>query len=169
MQYLGASQKQQNDLGSFPKQTTQHHSNTSLCSSHWCRRSWSWLVLWRPTRASRTNTKKRCPFHHRRLECQSRKSRDTWSKRQVWPWSDNEAGQRLTEFSQDNTHHFPDKGPYSQSYGFSSSHLWMWDFDHKEPWVPKNWCFRIVVLKKTIESPLDCKEIKPVNSKGNQP
>ena len=60
------------------------------------------------------------------------------------------------------------KGPYSQSYGFSSSDVWMWELDHKESWVPKNWCFWIVELEKTLESPLDCKEIKPVNPKGNQ-
>ena len=66
-------------------------------------------------------------------------------------------------------HHFASKGLYSQSYGFSSSHIWMWELDHKEGWDPKNWCFLIVVLKKTRESPLDCKEIKPVNPKGNQP
>ena len=52
---------------------------------------------------------------------------------------------------------------------FSSSHVWMWELDHKEGWTPKNWCFWTVVLEKTLESPLDCKEIKPVNSKGNQP
>ena len=66
-------------------------------------------------------------------------------------------------------HHFVDKDPYSQSYGFSSSHVWIWESDHKEGWAPKNWCFWTVVLEKTLESPLDCKEIKPVNSKGNQP
>ena len=60
------------------------------------------------------------------------------------------------------------KGPYSQSNGFSSSHVQMWELDHKEGWVPKNWCFQTVVLK-TLESPLDSKEIKPVNPKGNQP
>ena len=65
-------------------------------------------------------------------------------------------------------HHLTDKCPYSQSYGFSSSHLWLWELDHKESWVPKNWCFQTVVLEKTLESPLDSKEIKPVN-KGNQP
>ena len=58
---------------------------------------------------------------------------------------------------------------YSQSYGFSSSQVWMWEMDHKEDWAPKNWCFWIVVLEKTLESPLDCKEIKPANPKGNQP
>ena len=66
-------------------------------------------------------------------------------------------------------HHFVDKCPDSQSYGFSSSHVKMWELDYKEGWMPKNWCFRIVVLKTTFESPLDCKEVKSVNPKGNQP
>ena len=67
-------------------------------------------------------------------------------------------------------HHFATKGLYSQIYGFSSSHVWMWELDHnKEGGVPKNWCFQTVVLEKTLESPLDCKKVKPVNSKGNQP
>ena len=66
-------------------------------------------------------------------------------------------------------HHFADKGPYSQSCGFSSSHIQMWDLDHKEGWAPKNWCFHIVVLEKTLKSPLDSKEIKTVSPKGNQP
>ena len=57
----------------------------------------------------------------------------------------------------------------SQSYGFSSSHVWMWEVDYKESWVLKNWCFWTVVVKKTLESPLDCKEIRPVHPKGNQP
>ena len=61
------------------------------------------------------------------------------------------------------------KGPSSQSYGFSSSHVWMWELDHKEGWMLKNRCFWAVVLEKTLESPLDCKEIKPVNPKRNQP
>ena len=65
-------------------------------------------------------------------------------------------------------HYFADKGPSSQSYGFSSSHVWMWELDHKENWALKNWCFRTVVLEKTLESPLNCKEIQPVHSKGNQ-
>ena len=59
--------------------------------------------------------------------------------------------------------------PQQQSYGFSSSHVWMWELDHKEGWVPENECFQIVVLEKTLEGPLDCKEIKPVNPKRNQP
>ena len=61
-----------------------------------------------------------------------------------------------------------DKGLYSPSYGLSISHVWMWEVKHKEDWAPNNWCFWTVVLQKTLESPLDCKEIKPVNSKGNQ-
>ena len=65
-------------------------------------------------------------------------------------------------------HHFADKGPSSQSYGFSSNCVWMWELDHKEGWALKNWCFRTVVLEKTLENPLNCKEIKPVNPKGNQ-
>ena len=65
-------------------------------------------------------------------------------------------------------HYFANKGPPSQSYGFSSSHVWIWELDCKESWAPKNWCFWTVVLNKTVESPLDCKEIQPVHSKGNQ-
>ena len=65
-------------------------------------------------------------------------------------------------------HYFASKSPSSQSYGFSSSHVWMWDLDHKESWVLNNWCFWIVMLEKTLESPLDCKEIKQINPKGNQ-
>ena len=60
------------------------------------------------------------------------------------------------------------KSPSSQNYGFSSSHVWMWELDYKESWVLKNWCFWTVVLEKTIEGPLDCKEIQPVYSKGDQ-
>ena len=65
-------------------------------------------------------------------------------------------------------HYFANKGPSSQGYGFSSGHVWMWELDYKENWMPKNWCFWTVVLEKTLESPLDCKEIHPVHPKGNQ-
>ena len=61
-----------------------------------------------------------------------------------------------------------DRGPYSQSYGFSSSRVQMWELDHKEGWALKDWCFQTVVLEKTLESPLDCKEIQPINPEGNQ-
>ena len=66
-------------------------------------------------------------------------------------------------------YHFANKVSYSQSYGLSSSHVWLWELDHKEGWVLKNWCFWTVVLEKTFENPLNCKEIKPVHPKGNQP
>ena len=65
-------------------------------------------------------------------------------------------------------HYFANKGPYNQSYGFSCSHVWMWELDYKESWVLKIWCFWNVVLEKTLESPLDCKEIQLVNPQGNQ-
>ena len=63
---------------------------------------------------------------------------------------------------------FTNKGPSSQSYDFSSSHIWMWELDHKESWALKNWCFWTVGLEKTLESPLDCKEIKSVHPKGDE-
>ena len=65
--------------------------------------------------------------------------------------------------------YFVNKGPSSQGYGFSSTHVWMWELDHKEDWMPKNWCFLTVVLEKTPECPLNCKKIKPVNPEVNQP
>ena len=64
--------------------------------------------------------------------------------------------------------YFANKGPSSQGYGFSSGHVWMWELDYKESWAPKNWCFWTVVLEKTLESPLDCKELQPVHPKGDQ-
>ena len=64
-------------------------------------------------------------------------------------------------------HYLANKGPSSQSCGFSSSHVWMWELDYKESWAPKNWCLT-VVLEKTLESPLACKEIQPVHPKGDQ-
>ena len=65
-------------------------------------------------------------------------------------------------------HYFANKGPSSQGYGFSIGHVWMWELDYKESWVLKNWCFWTVVLEKTLESPLDCKEIQSVHPKGDQ-
>ena len=65
-------------------------------------------------------------------------------------------------------HYFDNKGLSSQGYGFSSSHEWMWELDYKESWALKNWCFWTVVLKKTLKSLLDCKEIQPVHPKGDQ-
>ena len=86
MQYLGIVSKT-TEWSLFISKAKQYHSNSSLCpdQQHW--RSWSWTVLWRLTRPFRTNTQKRCPFHYRGLECKSRKSRNTWSYRQIGPWS----------------------------------------------------------------------------------
>ena len=65
-------------------------------------------------------------------------------------------------------YYFANNNPSSQGYGFSGSHVWMWELDYEESWAPKNWRFCTVVLEKTLESPLDCKEIQPVHSKGDQ-
>ena len=84
------------------------------------------------------------------------------------PWK--ETYDKPRQYIKKQRHHFAiDKGPYCQSCGFSSSHVWMWELDHKESWAPKNWCFRIVMLEETLESLLDSREIKPVSPKGNQP
>ena len=90
-----------------------------------------------------------------------------WNKKTLAPWK--KSYDKPTKHIKKQRYHFANKGLYSQSYGFSNSHIWMWELDHKEGWVPKNWCFWIVMLENTPESPLDCKEIKPVNPKGNQP
>ena len=66
-------------------------------------------------------------------------------------------------------YYFANKGLSNPSYGFSSSHVWTWELDYKESWVPKNWCFWTVMLEKTLESTLICKEIELVHSKGNRP
>ena len=82
------------------------------------------------------------------------------------PWK--ESYDKPRQCTKKQRHHFANKGPYSQSYGFSSSHVQMWELDHKEGRVTKIWCFQTVMLGKTLESPLDCKKVKPVNPKGNQ-
>ena len=81
-----------------------------------------------------------------------------------WRKSYDQPGQHIKK----QRHYFANKGPFGQSYGFSSSHVWMWELDYKESWALKNWCSWAVVLEKTLESPLDCKEIQPINSKRNQ-
>ena len=81
------------------------------------------------------------------------------------PWK--ESYDKPRQYIKKQRNYFAYKGPHSQSYGFSSSWVWMWELDHKEEWVLKSWCLRIVV--KTPESPLDWKKIKPVNPKRNQP
>ena len=86
------------------------------------------------------------------------------SLRMLAPWK--ESYDKPRQCIKKQKHH---KSLYNQSYGFSSSYVLMWELDCKESWAPKNWCFRIVVLEKTLESPLVCKEIQPVYPKGHQP
>ena len=78
-----------------------------------------------------------------------------WNWKTLAPWrkSYDQPGQQIKK----QRHYFADKGPNSQGYGFSSSHVWMWELDYKQSWVLKNWCFWTVVLEKTLESPLDCR------------
>ena len=90
----------------------------------------------------------------------------SWNWKMLAPWK--ESYDKPRQHVKKQKHHFADKGLYSQSYGSSSSHVWMWELDHKD-WAPKNWCFRTVVLEKTLESPLNCKEVEPLNPKRNQP
>ena len=90
----------------------------------------------------------------------------SWNSETLAAWKENY--DKCRKHIQKQRHDFAKKGPYSQSYNFSSSKVWIWELDHKEGWVLKNWCFSTVVLEKTLESPLDSKEMKPVNPKGNQ-
>ena len=80
------------------------------------------------------------------------------------PWMKHYDKHRLHFYKR---HYFANQGLSNQSFDFSSNHVWMWELDHKEGWALKNWCFWTVVLEKTLEGTLDCKEIKPANSKGN--
>ena len=88
-----------------------------------------------------------------------------WNSKMFAPWQKSYDKPRLCIKKQ--RHYFADKGPSGESYSFSSSHVWMWELDHKEEWVLKNWCFQTVVLEKTVESPLESKKIKLVNHRGN--
>ena len=87
-------------------------------------------------------------------------------KKMLAPWK--KSYEQTRQHIKKQRHYFANKSPSSQSYGFSSSHVCMWELDYKQSWVPKNWCFWIAVLEKTLESPLDCKEIQPAHLKGNQ-
>ena len=91
----------------------------------------------------------------------------SWIYKMLAPWK--ESYYQLRQHIKKQRHHFANKGLYSQSYGFSSSHIWDVRIGPSRGWAPKNWCFRTVVLGKTPESPLDGKEIEPVDPKGNQP
>ena len=89
-----------------------------------------------------------------------------WNWEMLAPWK--KSYDQPRQHIKKQRHYFADKGPASQSYGFSSSHVWTWELDYKESWALKNWCFWTVVLEKSLESPSDCKDFKPVHPKGNQ-
>ena len=89
-----------------------------------------------------------------------------WNSKMLAPWK--RSYDKPRQHIRKQSHHFADKDLYSQSYGFISSHVWVWELNHKEGWALKNWCFHNAVPEKTLRSPLDCR-IKPVNPKGNQP
>ena len=89
-----------------------------------------------------------------------------WNLKMLAPWK--KSYNKPRQHIQKQRHYFVNKGPSSQGYCFSSGHVLMWELDCEEGWAPKNWCFWTVVLEKTLESPLDCKEIQPVHSKGDQ-
>ena len=94
------------------------------------------------------------------------KTQHSWNEKTLAPWKKNY--DKPKQHIKKQRYYFPNKGPSSQIHGFSCSHVWMWELDHKKGWAPKNWCFWTVVMEKTLESPLDSKKIKLVNSKGNQ-
>ena len=89
-----------------------------------------------------------------------------WNLKTLAPWQ--QSYDQLRQHIKKQRLYFVNKGPSSQGYGFSSSHVWMWELDCKESWVLKNWCFWTVVLEKTLESPLDYKAIQPIHLKGDQ-
>ena len=89
-----------------------------------------------------------------------------WNEQTLAPWK--KSYDQPRKHIKKQRHYFANKGPSGQSYGFSCGHVWMWDLHYKENWVPKNWCFWTVVMEKTLESPLDCREIKPASPKVNQ-
>ena len=89
-----------------------------------------------------------------------------WNLKALAPWK--ESYDQPRQHIKKQRHYIANRGPSSRSYGFPRSHVWMWELDYKESWVPKNWCSWTVVMEKTLESSLDCKEIKPVHPKGNQ-
>ena len=89
-----------------------------------------------------------------------------WNKKTLAPWK--KGYDQPRQHIKKQRHNFANKGPSSQAYVFSSSHVWMWELGYKESWAPKNWCLWVVVFEKILESPLDCKEVQPIHPKGDQ-
>ena len=132
------------------------------------RETWVWALSWENPLEKETDTHSsilawRIPW----TEEPGLENSTERGARMLAPWK--KSYDQPREHLRKQRHHFANKGTYSQSYGFSSSHVWMWESDHKEGWTLKNWCFWTMVLEKTPEIPWDSKEIKPVNPKENQP
>ena len=117
------------------------------------------------TRIGKSGNSERFYFLGRQTHCGQRLL--PRSEKTLAPWK--ESYDKLRHHFKKQRHHFAKKKLALSNYGFSSRHVWMWNLDHKEGWVPKNWFFLIIVLEKTLESPLDYKDIKSVNPKENQP
>ena len=111
------------------------------------------------------------PAHHQLLE--STQTHVHWVSGAIQPShplsSPSPPALNLSQHIKKQRHYFANKGPSSQGYGFSSGHVWMWELYYKESWATKNWCFWTVVLEKTLQSPLDCKEIQPVHPEAETP
>ena len=131
--------KWQNDLCSFSRQTIQHHSNPSLCHNHLCRRSWSWWVLWKRTRPSITNTKKRCPFHNRELEYKSRSQEKPGVTGKFVRGVQNEAGQRLTVLLREHAGH--------SKHDFTTTQMRTWHMDITRWSILKSYSLSSLQLK----------------------
>ena len=121
------------------------------------------ITLWQIDRKCGDSV--RFHFHGLQYQCGWWLQPSNWKKLAPWKNSYDKPKQCIRK----QRYHFADKGPYSQSYDFSSCHARMWELDHKEGWVPKNLFFQTVVLEKTLEGLLDSREVKPVSTEGNQP
>ena len=126
----------------------------------------AWRIPYSPWTRKESNTTEWLSLYFPGLQNQCGWWLQPWNWKTLAPWK--ESYDKPKQYNKKHRHYFANKDPFSQSYGFSSSHVWMWELNNKKGWVPKNWCFWTVVLEKILESPLDCKEIKPVNPKGNQ-
>ena len=132
---------------------TQHSKNKDHCiqSRHFIAKRWG-------------NNGNSVRFYFLGLQNHWRWWLQPWNLKTLTPWK--ESYDQPRQHIEKQRHYFVNKGPSSQ--GFSSSYVWMWELDYKESWTLKNWCFWTIVLGKTLESPLDCKEIQPVHPKGDQ-
>ena len=152
-------------------------SFTQMTPSLWqkVKRNWKWKIRVKNLAENSTFKKRRSwhpvpSLHGKYMGKQWQTSfwglqNHCWWWLQLAPWK--KSCDKPRQHIKKKRHYFADKGPSSRSYGFANSHVWLWELDRKESWALKNWCFWTVVLEKTLESLWDCKEIQPVNPKGN--